>query len=244
MKHRLPIIQEVRAKKSKKEIENITRAQRICEEILALCVRKLRVGITEIEIARFIVSEMKRRRVQALAFAPIVAFGKGSADIHHEPNKTKLKKGDLVMFDFGATWNGYCSDMTRTFIFGEPTMKQKKLYCTVLASQMKVIRALEKGERSCRKLDALARNYLAKQYKNNFKHGLGHGVGTAIHEWPNFKPASTDILAEGMVMTVEPGIYLAGFAGVRIEDMMLITKSGAKNLTQYPKTIEEMIIKV
>ena len=123
-------------------------------------------------------------------------------------------------------------------------MKQKKLYCTVLAAQMKVIRALEKGERSCKKLDALARNYLAKQYKNNFKHGLGHGVGTAIHEWPNFKPSSEDILEPGMVMTVEPGIYLAGFAGVRIEDMMLITKSGAKNLTQYPKTIEEMIIKV
>lgn len=244
MKHTLPPIQEIRAKKSKKEIENIIRAQRICEEILTLCVRKLRIGITEIEIARFIVSEMKKRGVKALAFSPIVAFGKGSSDIHHEPDKTKLKKGDLVMFDFGATWDGYCSDMTRTFIFGEPTMKQKKLYCTVLAAQMKVIRALEKGERSCKKLDTLARNYLAKQYKNNFKHGLGHGVGTAIHEWPNFKPHSEDVLTEGMVMTVEPGIYLRGLGGVRIEDMVLITKTGAKNLAKYPKTIEDMIIKV
>jgi Xaa-Pro aminopeptidase len=244
MKHRLPIIQEVRAKKTKKEIENITTAQEISEHVLAMVLPKLKVGVTEEYIAKQIVDEYVKHGVEALAFSPIVAFGKGSADIHHEPDKTKLKKGDLVMFDFGATWNEYCSDMTRTFIFGEPTMKQKKLYCTVLAAQMKVIRALEKGERSCKKLDALARNYLAKQYKNNFKHGLGHGVGTAIHEWPNFKPHSEDFLSEGMVMTVEPGIYLKGVGGVRIEDMMLITNNGAKNLTRFPKTLEEMIIKV
>lgn len=241
----LPIIQELRAKKSAKEIENIIRAQRICEEILALCLKKLKVDVTEIQIARFIVSEMKQRGVEALAFTPIVAFGKGSADIHHEPSKVKLKKGDLVMFDFGATWRGYCSDMTRTYIFGaKPTKKQKALYCTVLAAQMKVIRALEKGERSCKKLDTLARSYLAKQYKNNFKHGLGHGVGTAIHEWPNFKPNTKDILEAGMVMTVEPGVYLKSIGGVRIEDMMLITKSGATNLTRSPKGIEDIVIGV
>ncbi len=244
-KHSIPIIQDIRAKKNAKEIAHIVRAQKICEDILALCLKKLKVGATEIEIARYIVSEMKKRGVKALAFSPIVSFGKGSADIHHEPGKMKLKKGDLVMFDFGATWQGYCSDMTRTYIFGaRPTKKQQKLYCTVLAAQMKVIRALEKGERSCKKLDTLARSYLAKHYKDNFKHGLGHGVGTAIHEWPNFKPSSEDILVPGMVMTVEPGIYLEGFGGVRIEDMMLITPSGARNLTHVDKGIEDIVVGV
>lgn len=239
----LPLLQEIRAKKTKQEVASIIRAQRIAEEVLSLALSELRVGVTEIAIARFIVSEMKKRGVKALAFSPIVAFGKGSADIHHEPDTTKLGRGDIVMFDIGATWNGYCSDMSRTYVFGaEPTLKQKRLYCTVLAAQMKVIRALEKGERSCKKLDALARNFLAKEYKNNFKHGLGHGVGTAIHEWPNFKPNSPDILAPGMVVTVEPGIYLPGIGGVRIEDMMLITKSGAKNLTKFSKTVQEIVI--
>ena len=244
-KHSIPVLQEIRAKKTKQEIAHIVRAQKICEEILANAIKQLKVGVTEIEIAKFIVSQMKKRSVTALAFSPIVAFGAGSADIHHEPGKVKLKKGDIVMFDFGATWQGYCSDMTRTYVFGaQPTKKQQKLYCTVLASQMKVIRALEKGERSCKKLDTLARSYLAKQYKDNFKHGLGHGVGTAIHEWPNFKPNSEDILEPGMVMTVEPGIYLPGVGGVRIEDMMLITKKGATNLTHVDKEIENIVLGV
>ena len=245
MKHILPVLQEIRATKTTQEVAHIVRAQKICEEILALCLKKLRIGITEKEVATYIVTEMKKRGVKALAFSPIVSFGAGSADIHHEPSKTKLKRGDLVMFDFGATWQGYCSDMTRTYVFGaQPTKKQQKLYCTVLASQMKVIRALEKGERSCKKLDTLARSYLAKQYKDNFKHGLGHGVGTAIHEWPNFKPNSEDILEPGMVMTVEPGIYLPGVGGVRIEDMMLITKKGATNLTHVDKEIENIVLGV
>ncbi|MBP6911843.1 MAG: M24 family metallopeptidase [Candidatus Pacebacteria bacterium] len=244
-KYILPVVQEIRAKKSKTEIAHIVRAQQMCEEILAFAIQKLKVGVTEIEIAKFIVSEMKKRGVTALAFSPIVAFGKGSADIHHEPGKVKLKKGDFVMFDFGATWQGYCSDMTRTYVYGTtPTKKQQRLYCTVLASQMKVLRALESGERSCKKLDTLARSYLAKHYKDNFKHGLGHGVGTAIHEWPNFKPNTTDILEEGMVMTVEPGVYLKGYGGVRIEDMVLITKSGAKNLTHAPKSLGDVTIGV
>jgi len=244
MKHSIPAIQEIRAKKSIKEITNIVTAQHICEEVLLLALMKLKVGVTEIKIAKFIIKELARRDVKALAFAPIVAFGKGSSDIHHEPDKTKLKYGDFVMFDFGATWQGYCSDMTRTYVYGAPTKKQQRVYCTVLAAQMKVIRALEKGERSCKKLDALARNYLAKHFKNNFKHGLGHGVGTAIHEWPNFKPQSSDILEPGMVMTVEPGIYLPGYGGVRIEDMLLVTASGATNLTRVGKSIEDMTIGV
>lgn len=147
------------------------------------------------------------------------------------------------MFDIGTTINHYCSDMTRTYFWGKPNIRQKKVYLAVLAAQKRAINKLKKGERRAWIIDATARKFLAKKYKNNFKHGLGHGVGTVIHEWPNFKPKSEDIIPTGCVMTVEPGIYLKGFGGVRIEDMYLITKKGCKNLTAVPKDLKSVILK-
>ena len=109
--------------------------------------------------------------------------------------------------------------------------------------QGKYLQKLQKGERRAKIIDYTARRFLGKKFRNNFKHGLGHGVGTVIHEWPNFKPKSKDILPTGCVMTVEPGIYLKGFGGVRIEDMVLITKNGCKNLTNVPKDLKSAILK-
>ena len=148
------------------------------------------------------------------------------------------------MFDFGTTIKHYCSDMTRTYFWGESSKKQKRIYEYVLKAQEKAIVKMAKGERRARVIDAVARNFLAKKFKNNFKHGLGHGVGTVIHEWPNFKPKSQDILPAGCVMTVEPGIYLKGLGGVRIEDMILITKRGCKNLTNFPKDLKSVTLKI
>ena len=156
----------------------------------------------------------------------------------------KLKKGDIIMFDIGTTVNHYCSDMTRTYFFGEPNAKQKKIYLAVLEAQNRAIKKIQKGERRAKVIDKIAREFLAKKFKNNFKHGLGHGVGTVIHEWPNLKPKSEDILPAGCVVTVEPGIYLKGFGGVRIEDMILITKNGYKNLTKVPRDLQSAIINV
>ena len=146
------------------------------------------------------------------------------------------------MFDFGTTINHYCSDMTRTYFWGMPNSKQKKLYGIVLEAQNKVISKLARGEKRAKVIDKIARKYIANKYKNNFKHGLGHGVGTVIHEWPNFKPKSEDILPIGSVMTVEPGVYLKGLGGVRIEDMILITKNGCKNLTNVSKDLKSVIL--
>ena len=146
------------------------------------------------------------------------------------------------MLDFGCTVNHYCSDMTRTFFFGEPTKRQERIYLAVLEAQNRAINKLKKGERRARVVDRSAREFLAKSFRNNFKHGLGHGVGTVIHEWPNFKPKSEDILPIGCVMTVEPGLYFKGWGGVRIEDMVLITKKGSKNLTNFPKDLKSAII--
>jgi len=237
------LIHEIRAIKSKKELANIIKAQRISERVLHDVLKKLKTNTTESAIADFIVKKFITYGAPVLSFPPIVSFGKNTANIHHEPSKNKLKKGDIIMFDFGCTVNHYCSDMTRTYFWGEPNNKKKKIYNDVLGAMELALNKIRKGERRAKIVDASARKFLAKKYKNNFKHGLGHGVGTVIHEWPNFKPKSEDIIPVGCVMTVEPGIYLKGFGGVRIEDMVLITKSGYKNLTNVPKDLDSVILK-
>lgn len=235
-------IHEVRAVKNRTELANIVKAQRISEKVLGDVLKKLKTNTTESAIAEFIVKSFIKYGAPILSFPPIVAFGKNTANVHHEPSKTKLKKGDTLMFDFGCTVNHYCSDMTRTYFWGEPSAKQKKIYLAVLKAQELAMNKIAKRERRAVVIDKIARNFLNKRYKNNFKHGLGHGVGTVIHEWPNFKPKSEDVIPEGCVMTIEPGIYLRGFGGVRIEDMILITKNGYKNLTNVPKDLESAII--
>lgn len=237
------ILEQVRAIKNKKELADIVKAQRISESVLHDVKQILKTGITEIEVANFIKKSFLKKGVSILSFEPIVAFGKGSADIHHEPTKNKLRVGDIIMFDFGATVNHYCSDMTRTFFWGEPNAKQKKLYQDVLKAMDMALGMIGKGEKDTGKIDKASRSFLAKKYKDNFRHGLGHGVGTAIHEWPHFRPNSKDLLKPGMVMTVEPGIYLKDLGGVRIEDMILITKTGYINLTKVPKTLESAVLK-
>ena len=236
------LLHEIRAVKTKKELANIIRAQRISEKVLQYIVVKLKTGISEIETANLIKKAFVKYGTHVLSFPPIVAFGKNSANIHHEPNKTKLKKGDTIMFDIGCTVNHYCSDMTRTYFWGKPNKKQRKVYLDVLKAQELAVKKLMKGERRAWIIDTTARKFLAKKYKNNFKHGLGHGVGTVIHEWPNFKPKSKDIIPTGCVMTVEPGIYLRGFGGMRIEDMYLITKNGCKNLTKVSRNLKNVIL--
>ena len=240
---KIKLIHEVRAVKTKKEIANIVKAQRISERVLKDVLEKLYTGVTELAIAEFITKKFMKYRAPILSFPPIVAFGKNSANIHHTPNKTKLKKGDIIMLDFGCTVNHYCSDMTRTYFFGEPNAKQKKIYLAVLEAQKRVLKKLQTGEKRAKVIDKVARGFFAKKFRNNFKHGLGHGIGTVIHEWPNFKPKSEDILPVGCVMTVEPGLYFKGWGGVRIEDMVLITSMGYKNLTNVPKDLKNAVLR-
>ncbi len=248
---KIKLIHEVRAVKSQKELANIVSAQRIAEKVLADVLKFLKSGITEIEVANFIKKSFVKYGAPILSFPPIVAFGAGSADIHHVPGKTKLKKGDIIMFDFGTTVDHYCSDMTRTYFWGEPNLKQKKVYTDVLNAMELAMEKISKGEKKAGVIDGTARNFLNKKYKvvrykdgrrRGFAHGLGHGVGTVIHEWPSFHINSPDILPVGCVMTIEPGVYLPGFGGVRIEDMLLITKTGYQNLTKVPKDLKSVIL--
>lgn len=245
------LIHEVRALKNQKETANIIKAQRISERVLGDVLNFLKIGITEIEVENFIKESFVKYKAPVLSFSPIVAFGKNTANIHHTPNDTKLKLGDIIMFDFGTTIKHYCSDMTRTFFYGVPTKKKDKIrqdkliqvYKDVLKAQEIALAKIIKGEKNAKKIDDSARSFLDKKYKNNFKHGLGHGVGTVIHEWPNLKPNTNDILPIGCVMTIEPGIYLRGLGGVRIEDMIRINEKGGENLTNFPKDIKSAILK-
>lgn len=246
------LLHEVRAVKNKKELNNIIKAQRISEQVLTDTLAIMKVGISEIEVENFIKKSFIKYKAPILSFSPIVAFGKNSANIHHTPSEAKLKLGDIIMLDFGTTVNHYCSDMTRTFFYRTPKdkkgiIKQKKLiqiYKDVLKANELALAKIMRGEKNAKKIDSSARDFLAKKYKNNFKHGLGHGVGTVIHEWPNFKPNTTDILPVDCVMTVEPGIYIRGLGGVRIEDMIRITEKGGENLTNFPKDLKSIILKV
>ena len=236
------LIHEIRAVKNKKELASIIKAQRISEKVLQYTVAKLKTGITEVAIAEFIKKSFIKHGAAILAFSPIVSFGKNTANIHHKPGKTKLKKGDTIMLDFGCTVNHYCSDMTRTYFWGEPSIRQRKIYLAVLEAQNHALKKIQGGEREAKVVDKVARGFLGKKFKNNFKHGLGHGIGTVIHEWPNFKPKSEDVIPVGCVMTVEPGLYFKDFGGVRIEDIVLITKKGYKNLTHVPKDLKSAIL--
>jgi len=248
---KVKLVHEVRAVKSKKELANIIKAQRISEKVLRGTLGKLRTGIMETEVANFIKKSFIKYGAPILSFPPIVAFGKNTANIHHEPGKAKLKKGDFIMFDFGCTVNHYCSDMTRSYFWGEPNRKiqkkQKKIYSDVLQAMELALTKIKRGERRAKIIDESARRFLNKKYgsknKKNFQHGLGHGVGTVIHEWPNFKPKSEDVIPAGCVMTIEPGLYFKGFGGVRIEDMVLITKKGYRNLTNFPKDLKSAILR-
>ena len=242
------ILEHIRAVKNKKELADIIKAQRISERVLLDILGKLKIGISELEVENIIKKLFIKHDAPILSFPPIVAFGKSTADIHHEPGKTKLKVGDIVMFDIGTTVNHYCSDMTRTYFFGKPNARQKKIYLDVLKAQELAMQKIanRKGKLVGGVIDKVARSFLAKKYKNNFQHGLGHGVGTVIHEWPNFKPKSTDIIPVGCVMTVEPGLYFKAKGtiegGVRIEDMVLITKGGYKLLTSLPSDLKSITL--
>ncbi len=242
--YKLQILQEKKAPKTAKELALIKRAQRITEIAYDVATKAMKVGMTEQMIANIIVAVMKENGATELAFSPIVAFGKNTAHIHHDVGNTKLKDGDMVMIDIGAGYKGYCSDMTRTFVFclpaqaGNASKAQEKMWNTVKKAKDASIEALRKGERRTWVIDSIARKIIERAYgKKAFAHSLGHGVGTVIHEWPSFSPRSTDLVPPNTVMTVEPGIYKKGFGGVRLEDMVLVKKNGIEILTKTPEKL-------
>lgn len=231
------LLRELRMCKSPAEVEAITRAQRIAEAAYSQITETITEGMTERDLALRLDIAMLQGGAEAVSFETIAVAGENGSKPHGVPGERKLHRGDLITMDFGAVAEGYHSDMTRTVALGDPGPKQRELYEIVLAAQAAGLAALGPGLH-CKAADNAAREVIkAAGYGPQFRHGTGHGVGLEIHEGPSLAPRSRDILRPGMVVTVEPGIYLPGECGLRIEDMAVITEDGARNLTRSPKEL-------
>lgn len=227
---------KIRAIKTEREISLIKTAQSVTETAFNEILPFIKEGVTEIEIAARLEYIMLKNGCE-LAFDSIVAFGENGSKPHAHRSERKLRRGEFVTMDFGAKYKGYCSDMTRTVALGAVDERKARAYNAVLEANKLAEKAIKIGEKCC-DIDAVARNYLAKfSLDKFFSHSLGHSVGVDIHEMPAFSPRCEEVLKEGMIITVEPGVYLEGDFGLRIEDMALVTKNGAEILTHADKNL-------
>lgn len=230
-------IEKMRAVKTEREIELITSAQRIAEAALKKAISRAKAGMSERELMAEINYEMVIGGADKYSFETITAFGANTAKPHHHPTDKKLEKDELILVDMGAKLNGYCSDMTRTFCLGDPGEQLIKVFDIVKEAQEYAIKYIKAGM-TCHDADALAREYIiANDYGDMFGHGFGHGVGIDIHEAPRVGAGSETVLLPNMVITAEPGIYIPGLGGVRIEDMLVVKEDGVEDITMYDKKL-------
>lgn len=228
-------VEGLRRAKDDDEIEAVRRAARLADEAFEWVLGRIEPGRAERDVALDLEVRMRSEGAEEVSFEPIVGSGPLSAHIHHTPGERTLERGDLVLLDFGARASGYCSDLTRTVVLGEPTAEMQEVYALVLEAQSRGIGAVAAGADG-RTVDASARDFLARRgCAEEFAHGLGHGVGLDIHEAPRLSKTSEDTLVEGDIVTVEPGLYRDDWGGIRIEDCVLVTKEGAEVLGRAPK---------
>ena len=236
------ILADMRIKKDDTELALIRKAIRCAEDAFCVTRASIKVGQTEVDIAARLEYEMKKRGASGPSFPTIVGIGPNAALPHAHPGRRKVSRGSAILIDWGARLDNYCSDLTRMVFVGSIPRKIAGIYDIVLEAQKRAIAAIRPGRRMC-DIDAVARNYIAEAgYKDEFNHGLGHGHGLDIHEAPSLSWRSKAKLAAGMMVTVEPGIYLPGVGGVRIEDDVLVTPKGARVLTRLSKKLEDAVI--
>jgi Xaa-Pro dipeptidase len=228
------IVREIRKVKDPQEIKLIREACRLTSEGMQVAFENIKPGVKEKQVAAEIEYAMRKNGSDGTGFDTIIASGAASAFPHGSCSDRTIREGDLVVVDLGATYNFYRSDMTRTFTAGKPSEKQRKIYETVKLAHQKAFQTI-KPNIPAKEVDAAARQIIeAAGYGEFFVHNLGHGVGLEIHEAPTLSPDSKDTLATGNVVTDEPGIYVPGYGGVRIEDTVLVTTDGAEKLTVGP----------
>jgi Xaa-Pro aminopeptidase len=227
------VVEGVRVIKDDKEIDATRRAQRVTEEAQIAALQAWTSGL-ETDLAMDLERRI-RERTDGLSFDIIVASGAHAALPHAEPRREPVEIDDLVLIDIGSRTDGYCSDMTRTYLGPNASAEMRKVHETVLAALEAGCAAVKPGAR-CVDIDKACRDLLSEAgYGEYFTHSTGHGVGLDIHESPAFSPSSDDVLAPGMIVTIEPGVYLPGVGGVRIEDLLVVTEDGAENLTNLPR---------
>lgn len=230
-------VEEFRKIKEQPEIDQIAAAQKIAEKALAETLNFLKPGVAEKKIARIIENFLYDFGAEGLAFPTIVVSGQRASLPHGVPSEKEIAKGELVTIDLGCKYNGYCSDMTRTFAIGSIEEKQRKIYNVVLEAQKNAIAEIMAGKMAA-DIDQISRKYIAEAgYGSYFGHGLGHSLGIEVHEAPALSPSSEEMIKENMVVTVEPGIYIPGFTGVRIEDLLVVKENGYLNLTEMNKEL-------
>lgn len=231
------LVEQLRAVKEPEEIERMAAAAELADGVFRWVIERGLAGRTERDVAR--ASEARIRELGAEpSFPPIVAAGENGALPHAEPGEREIGAEELVVFDMGAELDGYCSDGTRTFATGEPGEEAGEVYDLVLAAQLAALPAIRVGATG-KEVDAVAREMIGEAgHGDHFGHGLGHGVGLEVHESPRLATTSEDELREGNVVTVEPGIYLPGRFGVRIEDLVVVTADGYRNLSGTSKELQ------
>jgi len=231
------LLWQLRMVKDAEELENMTAAQRIAERALEEIKNEIRPSVTEKEIAARLQYLMLHYGASDMSFDPIVVSGPNGSLPHGVPSEKVIAEGEFVTMDFGCVYGGYCSDMTRTVAVGHVTEEMRTVYDTVLSAQLAGIAAARAGVTG-KEVDGAARSVIeAAGYGRYFGHSFGHGVGVEIHEAPNASPANEQPLPAGAVISAEPGIYLPGRLGVRIEDVILLTEDGCRNLTTAPKDL-------
>ena len=230
-------MRQLRMIKSPSELKIIKEACRLADYAVKIGTEEIAEGKTEMEILAALEYQLKKEGVSEMSFATMVLTGENAASPHGVPGQTKVKKGDLVLFDLGVVVDGYCSDITRTVAYGQINDEQREIYNTVLQAQIAAVEACRPGK-TCAEIDITARNIIRnKGYGDYFPHRLGHGLGISVHEYPSLTEINDLKLQEGMVFTIEPGIYVPGKAGVRIEDDVYITENGVEILTKFPKEL-------
>ena len=231
------LVNDLRAAKDEEEIALMKKAQEITDQAFDAILKFIQPGMTEQEIAARLQYEMLLRGADKMSFDPIVVSGPNGSLPHGIPSEKKVQKGEFLTMDFGCKYGGYCSDMTRTVALGEPTEEMKKVYQIVLEAQLAGIAVTRAGVPG-KSIDAAARKVIADAgYGDNFGHGYGHSLGIEIHESPNANTRDNTLLPVGAVVSAEPGIYLPGKFGVRIEDVTILREDGCEILTKSPKDL-------
>ncbi|GGA36968.1 M24 family metallopeptidase [Psychrobacillus lasiicapitis] len=231
-------INDLRVIKSEEELVNMRKAAELADFAIEVGCKEIAEGKTELEILNAIELAVKEKGAAQMSFDTMVLSGPKTASPHGTPGERKIQKGDFILLDLGVVYNGYCSDITRTVAFGEPTADKREIYETVLRAEEAAVQAVKPGI-TAMELDKIARDVITDAgYGEYFTHRLGHGLGISVHEFPSITGVNEMKLETGMVFTIEPGIYHPEITGVRIEDDVVVTADGVEVLTKFPKDLQ------